>query len=99
MSGEWVPRRDTLTEACHSREECPIFSVATKFRVREGDGQENSVILWNHNFTDNLPTRSFLLPWGDTVIFFKHARQLAGNQVSDETITSVFSELSITGGN
>ena len=69
MSSEWVHRRDTLTESCHSREKCLIFSVATKFKVREGGGKANSVVLWNHNFTDDLPTRSFLLPWGNTVVF------------------------------
>ena len=99
MSGEWVRGRDTLTESCHSREKCLIsFSVATMFRVREGGEQENSVILWNHNFTDDLPMTSFLSPWGGTY-FFKQARQLTGNQVGDETTTSVFSEFSITGGN
>lgn len=70
MSGEWVHRRDALTESCHSREKCLIsFSVATQFRVREGGEQENSVIFWNHNFTDDLPTRSFLSPRGGTYFF------------------------------
>ena len=36
---------------------------------------------------------------GVALIFFKQARQLTGNQVGDETTTSVFSEFSITGGN